>query len=582
MPRQPMAFFSVFNDDKTPQVLEFGRFLLENGFGLASSGGTHKFLAQGGLPATDVSQLVVDSQLILVKKILKQLSLDGHEDQDIIAAMLRADPKLGAEILGGRVKTLRPEVLAGILAKDTEEDSRQLEDAGYRMFDLVFVTLYPFSKVAADPQSAHAQIIENIDVGGVNLLHACCKGYDRGTDGRIVICDAADISDVTHGLQQNDLDEPYLRRLAAKAQAHVANYHIAISEYLGRGEYTGWVGERVEVLGYGENRWQGDARLYRTLGDMDPFAVPRFEQIDGGEPGYINETDLDRLLMTVTHIAAGFELNFRSVPLICVGVKHGNVCGAAVGEDVETVIREMVSGHPQDLFGGFVMTNFPIDAKTAEILRRYEVEGTVPRILDVVIAPAVTPEALKVLERKDNRCRVFVNKAIGNLGMDSLDRSLQLRPVRGGGLKQGPYDFVLDLIVEQLEWYGPKPTEQVLRDIVLAWAVGSTSNSNTITVAKDGRTLANAVGQQSRIGAAQLAEARTVDSEQLDGAVAYSDSFFPFLDAVAQLHAMRVKVIFTSRSPRESIWNEIVSFCEQEGIALIAGPDRVVRGFFGH
>ena len=84
-----------------------------------------------------------------------------------------------------------------------------------------------------------------------------------------------------------------------------------------------------------------------------------------------------------------------------------------------------------------------------------------------------------------------------------------------------------------------------MEDLILAWAVGCTSNSNTITLVKDGMLLGNGVGQQDRVGAAQLAIMRAGEKD-LNGAVAYSDSFFPFPDAPQILIDYGIKIIFST------------------------------------
>jgi AICAR transformylase/IMP cyclohydrolase PurH len=52
-------------------------------------------------------------------------------------------------------------------------------------------------------------------------------------------------------------------------------------------------------------------------------------------------------------------------------------------------------------------------------------------------------------------------------------------------------------------------SDQEKQDAILAWAIGSTSNSNTITLVKNGKLIGNGVGQQDRVGAGQLALSRT-------------------------------------------------------------------------
>jgi phosphoribosylaminoimidazolecarboxamide formyltransferase/IMP cyclohydrolase len=210
-----------------------------------------------------------------------------------------------------------------------------------------------------------------------------------------------------------------------------------------------------------------------------------------------------------------------------------------------------------------------------------------------------------MLKRKGDKCRFLVNPALGNLSKDSIDNHRRFRYVRGGFLSQPNYNFILDfnhpspalplkgregavipppaggrLGGGAVEGIG-KTSDQQKSDLLLAWAVGSTSNSNTVTIVKDGMLLGNGVGQQDRVGCCQLAIKRATDAgHQTKGAVAYSDSFFPFVDGVETLSQAGISAIFaTSGSVRDG---EVKDFCKEKNIALYLVPDSEARGFFGH
>ena len=195
--------------------------------------------------------------------------------------------------------------------------------------------------------------------------------------------------------------------------------------------------------------------------------------------------------------------------------------------------------------------------------------------MDIVAAPSFSDGAIEILSRKKGKCRLLANPAILKAGLSSIDTEKRFRYVRGGFMEQPNYTFV---------------PEVKNADVILAWAVGSTSNSNTITLVKDGRLYGNGVGQQDRVGAAKLAifraddEARFADSAtaqaDLENAVAYSDSFFPFPDAPDVLIERDIKTIFsTSGSVND---DKIIELCSQKGVNLILLPDTKARGFYQH
>jgi phosphoribosylaminoimidazolecarboxamide formyltransferase/IMP cyclohydrolase len=256
----------------------------------------------------------------------------------------------------------------------------------------------------------------------------------------------------------------------------------------------------------------------------------------------------------------------------------------------------MLTGDTRAIFGGVVMINDEINKEVAEALMHFAMEGDRPRLLDGVIGSSVTDEALEILSR--NKLRVVVNPALGDLGMHSLDTSRRLRPVRGGTLEQPNYDFVIDLSADYMQTHG-EVSDQQKRDMILGWAVGATSNSNTISLVKSGQLIGNGVGQQDRVGAGQLALTRTtneipeltevgdsihltvkLDRQKLAGAVAYSDSFFPFPDGPELLAKAGIKAILTSSG---SVGDEAVTkTLTDAGVSVMMVPDKIGRGFYMH
>lgn len=532
------ALLSVY--DKTG-IVEFGQALVNLGWQLYSSGGTAEALTTAGVPVTDVADLVG-----------------------------------GEAILGHRVVTLSREVHAGLLAKLIDKDLIELEKLGVPFIDLVCVDLYPLAEEIAKPDATSESVIEKTDIGGPTMLRSGAKGR------RIVICLPEQRQRVIDWLKAGEPDaQDHRNRLAAKAEMVVSGYCLDSARYTSDGRYDGFLGKRVLECKYGENGWQTPAALFST-GTEDPLALDRFEVVAGTAPSYNNLAEIDRQLQTITHIAAGFELNFHQVPYIAIGTKHGNPCGAAAGDNLAEVIQKMVMGDPRAIFGGLVMTNFQIGKGQAEHLLSDGVESG-RRLLDGISAPSFTDEAIELLERKGGKCRLLVNPALGQLGLHSIDTAPRHRYVRGGFLMQPNYSYVINLNDEELLTTGEFMTTTMgqAADVVLAWAVGSTSNSNTITLVKRRQLIGNGVGQQDRVGCCELAIKRARDAgHDVEGAVAYSDSFFPFPDGPQVLIDAGVKAIWsTTGSVRDKDTQEL---CTRRGVTLYQVPDSKGRGFFGH
>jgi len=530
------ALLSVYHKDG---IVEFAQGLVALGWKLYASGGTARCLKEACIPVTDVAELVG-----------------------------------GGAILGHRVVTLSREVHAGLLARDIPEDTTELEKLGISWFDLVCVDLYPLEEAIANPDNDLAKIIEMIDIGGPTMISAGSKGQ------RIVICDPNDRQFVLEMLEsdEGEVSASMRETLAAKADKVVAAYRLLSACYRSLGQYDGLIGGRVAACKYGENGWQTPAALYSTE-TKDPLALDQFKLVAGTAPSYNNYVDLDRLLQTITHLAATFDFNTGSVPLIAVAVKHGNPCGAAIGTDPLVVLQKTVMGDPEAIFGGLVMTNFPLGEREADILLSYGLPNG-RRLLDGIITPSFSDEAIETLKRKKDKCRFLVNPALSHLSQTSLDTALRFRYVRGGFLGQPNYTFVFDFKHEALQQFGGI-TDQQKSDLLLAKAVCDTSNSNTITIVKDDMLIGNGTGQMHRGWAAKIAIDKVVYAHHTTfGSVAASDSFFPFPDGPKMLCQSGVAVILaTAGSVKDE---EIKNLITEAGVTLIWLPDAVGRGFFGH
>jgi phosphoribosylaminoimidazolecarboxamide formyltransferase/IMP cyclohydrolase len=297
-------------------------------------------------------------------------------------------------------------------------------------------------------------------------------------------------------------------------------------------------------------------------------------------------------LQTITHISSGFELNFgKRAPYIAIAVKHGNACGVGLGAKPMDALMKMIDGDVRAIHGGSIFTNFKIDEEEAETLIHYSMKPEARRLLDTVTAPDFSNIAVEILARKKGKCRIVVNNNLGNLTPDDLDVKERSRFIRDGFLTQPNYTFVpnfSDAIVEGNKEILKK--ENIVSDLILAWAIGSTSNSNTITIVRDGKLIGNGVGQQDRVGAAKLAISRADDAASslynsdskanLENSVAYSDSFFPFPDGPKVLIDRGVKIIFaTSGSVNDT---SVIESCKQQGVTLVLFPDKIARGFAWH
>lgn len=550
------ALISVY--DKTG-IEAFAEGLVDLEWNLYSSTGTYKRIDEAHIPVRDTSELVG-----------------------------------GGAILGHRVVTLSREISAGLLAdKSSPDDMEEMQRLGIPLIDLVCVDPYPLEIAIAEPYATDASVIKDTDIGGPTLLREGAKG------GRIVLSVAEQRQLVLDWLRAGrPSEEEFIRELANRAVYEVARYGMIEAKYWNGADMSGFIALKHSATKYGENPQQVDAGLYAdNRVNVNPLGIDQFEHVKGWDESYVNHTDIYRLVQTSTRIAAGFERNFGEVPPLAIGVKHGNACGAGVAETHADAVKKMLEGDTRAIFGGVVMVNGEIDEEIAELLMRHSIEeGGNNRLLDGVIGASVTEEALEILSRA--KLRVVVNPALSDLHESSLDTRRQKRFLGDAVLEQDANTFVMDFADDNIRQYG-EVTEQQKRDLTLAWAIGSTSNSNTITLVKDGMLIGNGVGQQDRVGAAQLAIGRTttsfpdlvnmgfeitmtshLDIRKLRGAVAYSDSFFPFADGPTLLAEAGIAAILASSGSVAD--SEVIKTLLNQDVGLIMVPDKVGRGFFGH
>jgi len=476
------------------------------------------------------------------------------------------------ELLDGRVKTLHPNVHAGLLADLAQPGHRaELEAAGIAPFDLVVVNLYPFEDTVAAPDVDPALAVERIDVGGPAMVRAAAKNHAWVA----VVCDPADYPLVETALTTGGTTPSDRRALAAKAFARTAAYDTAVATWLtppdpgapqpdppppgppvgerspsGEGGAPGrpqppfpdqlTLGGRLrQTLRYGENPHQG-AAFYAVDGPGGPWGLGAASQVAGKELSYNNLLDADAALALVA------EHGGRPFATI---VKHTNPCGAAFGATLEEAYTGALEGDPVSAFGGVVGLSRPLDAATAKRIAAVFTE--------VVVAPAFEEEALAVLAGKPSLRLVRVDPA-------RPARWLGVRSVAGGLLAQEPDPGGDDPAGWALQ-AGDPPGPELLADLALAWSVAGHVKSNAIVLARDGRIVGVGAGQQSRVDSVRIAVAKA--GERAQGAAAGSDAFFPFADGVEALAAAGVVAV---AQPGGSVRDpEVTAAAAAAGVAML-------------
>jgi phosphoribosylaminoimidazolecarboxamide formyltransferase/IMP cyclohydrolase len=494
------AIISVY--DKTG-LADFARGLRELGFEIYSTGGSRRALEEAGVDVQSVSDLT------------------GFP-----------------EIMDGRLKTLHPGVLGGVLAnRDVPSHMEELAAHGLSPIDLVAVNLYPFEATVAKPGVSVEEAIENIDIGGPTMLRAAAKNHASV----LVVVSPADYPPILEALRVGEVPLTLRRQLAASAYAHTATYDAAVARYVRELEPAeGWPreysvgGARAQELRYGENPHQA-AALYRV--GAGGKGVAGAAQLQGIELSYNNIVDVD----------AAWEL-VQDLPQPSAAIiKHTNPCGAATAATLADAYQRAYECDTTSAFGGIVALNQECDAETARRISSIFVE--------VVAAPAFSAEAVEILSAK---------KKLRLLAIETAPPAAVMKMVSGGFLVQTPDFDVADR--KQMRSVGRRePTEEEWRQLLLAWRVVKHVKSNAIVLVRDAAAVGVGAGQMSRVESVELAVRRAGD--RASGSVLASDAFFPMSDGVeAAADAGVTAIIQPGGSVKDA---EVLDVADDRGLAMV-------------
>jgi phosphoribosylaminoimidazolecarboxamide formyltransferase/IMP cyclohydrolase len=433
-------------------VVDFARALNALGVELLSTGGTFRLLQENNIAVTEVSDYT------------------GFP-----------------EMMDGRVKTLHPKVHGGILGRRGTDDAVMAEHA-IKPIDMVIVNLYPFAATVADPNCTLPNAIENIDIGGPTMVRSAAKNHK---DVAIVV-NSSDYATVLEEMQANEGQLDYSTRYAlmVKAFEHTAGYDGMIANHFGARDTHNNERDfsdtfnvqyfKTQEMRYGENPHQKAA--FYTEANPTEASVATAKQLQGKELSFNNIADTDAALECVKQFDQP----------ACVIVKHANPCGVSVAVDIGTAYDLAFATDPESAFGGIIAFNRELDAKTAEAICEKQ-------FVEVIIAPAVSADALAVVASKKN-VRLLECGTWGNQRPQDFD----YKRVNGGLLIQ---DRDNGMIIEQdLKVVSKRvPTDTEMTDMLFAWKVAKMVKSNAIIYAKNNQTIGVGAGQMSRINSARIA-----------------------------------------------------------------------------
>lgn len=475
------------------------RKLHELGVKIISTGGTYDFISSLGIPAEKVE------------------NISSYPD-----------------LFGGRVKTLHPAIMGGILyRRDEPGDIEQAKSHNIPSVDLVIVDLYPFEETLKK-SSVEDEIIEKIDIGGISLIRAAAKNFKD-----VLIVPSREYYFKLNELlnSQNGTSDIQQRREFATHAFQVSSYYDScIFNFFNNKTGATVLRYSFDIateLRYGENPHQKG----RYFGNLDEL----FIQHNGKEISYNNLQDLEAAVELVS------EFNEPAFVI----VKHGNACGVAVRSTVSEAWNAALSCDPLSAYGGVIASNIAPDEITAEKMNEV--------FFEVFAAPSFPGNTLKILCSKKNR--ILLESKTFQLSehvFKSCFNGILLQDRDASEMNPDNWRVVTEKQV---------PAEMI-PTLVFANKIVRHTKSNAIVLAGNRMLYGSGMGQTSRVDAVKLAisKARAFNHD-LNGAVMASDAFFPFSDAIEQILPEGVEYII---QPGGSIRdNEVIDFCNTHHIAMI-------------
>ena len=504
-------------------IIEFAKALASHGVEIISTGGTSTALAAAGI------------------KVIPIESVTGFP-----------------EMMDGRVKTLHPKIHGGLLGlRDNPAHAAAMKEHAIAPIDLVCVNLYPFEKTVAKPNVDIHEAIENIDIGGPSMLRSAAKN----SGFVLVVTDPSQYPAVIAELQSNNgaTTKTLRQQFAAITFARTASYDAAIAAYLAPrftdSTFPSLAGVRMqEELRYGENPHQTAALYAGSLTGDVTEGLPQSKQLHGKELSYNNLNDGAAALT----LAAALGRNSGN-PSACV-IKHANPCGAATALTIFDAIDQAIAGDPLAAYGGIIAASHTIDIAAAERMCTKEV------FFEVLIAPDYDEAALGILRQRWQNLRILKAPATAFKHQSGWE----CKSIPGGVLVQSR-DVALATLAEYQHRAGPHPTSHQLAAALFLEPVCRSLTSNAVCIGgpteKPGTTrlFGAGAGQMDRVASCKLAVSKA--GALANGAIAYSDAFFPFNDGPQILIDAGVTcLIHTGGSKRDQ---DTFDLCDKHGVTCL-------------
>lgn len=475
------------------------------------------------------------------------------------------------EMLDGRVKTLQPEIFAGILARKPKSDHlKQISSLGIQPIDMVVCNFYAFEEVAAKADSKEEELVEMIDIGGPSLVRAASKNFESVC----IVPSSSCYAEIREELETRNGMVSYATRkkMALRAFEIVANYDVSIYNTLCRRFHSEALfpdsffiaAKCFEVPKYGENPDQ-KAMIYAINGCKG--GIPEWQQLYGDTRSYNNQLD----------IASSFEIleGFEAYPAAAT-VKHGQISGFAYSKTgLADAYRLAHACDPEADFGNTTVLNRTVDLETAKLIGKNEEDNT-SVYTEIVLAPGYEPDALELMKAKQKKKM----RLIQTTSRSSFPYDVKI--LQGLAMIQQAPDYSKKLLSSKVTVEtNAKPTPSDFAILLGLWEVARRVESNAIVIGS-GEVTNGELTKLWTLGVGSFRKRNGATKIALDnagkravGAYCASDGFFPFPDSVEMLGKAGIKGII---QPGGSISDrKVIEVSNKHKIPMLVTHERAFR-----
>lgn len=458
------------------------------------------------------------------------------------------------ECFGGRVKTLHPKVMGGILYKRGIDDGEAV-GLGIPQIDMVVCNLYNFSD-AVEEQLTDDKLIEQMDIGGSTLIRSAIKNYRAVT----VVVDPQDYTSVLDELKGGGVSSALRERLAVKAINLSADYEAAIAEELTRrlaSEETRR--ERLvkgQKLRYGENPDQ-EGWVYQFAGQE---GIAQSEVLSGKALSYNNYDDAT--------VAFNASVSIKDLgPQGVAVVKHGNICGYAVAETQQEAFTLAWNGDSKSAFGSIIAFTQPVEEHLID-----ELQG---KFVEVLVAPDFSQRFLDWAAKSKPNLRLLKVPRQGEAKWiyKNISGGMLAQTVKAA--KRGEHRVVSS--------HQPKSDQTQLFDFAVAAVQFGKSNavalvrqcaSGALQLIGIGTGQPNRVDSLERLAIPKALEnlKREGSAPTLEQCVLASDGFFPFDDSVRSAAQYGIKICIQPGGSKND--SQVIEAANELGMCMIFTGER--------